>query len=71
MLAVRTGSAEAPKAALRYADSPIEALRDHVRLEWDAMDAWFEEDEVFTHVRSPYARIDVLPSSPGGGREQG
>lgn len=64
VLAVRTGSAEAPKAALRYADSPIEALRDHVKLEWDAMDAWFEEDEeVFTHVRSPYARIDVLPSS--------
>ncbi len=28
------------------------------------MDAWFEEDEeVFTHVRSPYARIDILPSS--------
>ena len=41
-------------AALRYPDSPIEDLRDHVRLEWAAMDAWFEEDEeVFTHVRDP------------------
>jgi uncharacterized protein (DUF427 family) len=27
-------------------------------------DAWLEEDEeVFTHVRSPYARIDILPTS--------
>ena len=64
VLTVRTASAEAPKAALHYADSPIEELRDHVKVEWDAMDAWFEEDEeVFTHVRSPYARIDILPSS--------
>ena len=28
------------------------------------MDAWFEEDEeVFTHARDPYTRIDILPSS--------
>jgi uncharacterized protein (DUF427 family) len=28
------------------------------------MDAWFEEDEeVFTHARDPYTRIDVLQSS--------
>ena len=33
-------------------------------LEWDAMDAWFEEDEeVYVHPRSPYSRIDILPSS--------
>ena len=64
VLTVRAGSVEAPKAAFHYPDSPIEALRDHVKIEWDAMDAWFEEDEeVFTHVRSPYARIDILPSS--------
>jgi uncharacterized protein (DUF427 family) len=51
-------------AALRYSDSPIEELRDLVRFEWDAMDAWFEEDEeVFTHPRDPYTRIDILPSS--------
>ena len=29
-----------------------------------AMDAWFEEDEqVFTHPRDPYTRVDILPSS--------
>jgi uncharacterized protein (DUF427 family) len=63
-LTVRVGDAEAPGAAVRYPDSPIEDIRDHVRLDWAAMDAWFEEDEeVFTHVRSPYARIDILPTS--------
>lgn len=39
-------------------------LGDHVRFAWDAVDHWFEEDEeVFVHPRSPYTRIDVLPSS--------
>jgi uncharacterized protein (DUF427 family) len=51
-------------AVRQYRDSPIEELRDHVRLDWDAMDAWFEEDEeVFTHARSPYTRVDILATS--------
>jgi uncharacterized protein (DUF427 family) len=45
-------------------EAPGEELRDLVRLDWDAMDAWFEEDEqVFVHPRNPYTRVDVLPSS--------
>jgi uncharacterized protein (DUF427 family) len=61
---VRAGGAEIQGAALRYPDSPIEELRDLIRFEWDAMDAWFEEDEeVFTHPRNPYTRIDILASS--------
>jgi uncharacterized protein (DUF427 family) len=61
---VRAGSREAQAAALRYEDSPIEELRELVRFDWDAMDAWFEEDEeVFTHPRDPYTRVDILPSS--------
>ena len=64
LLDVRVAGVTAPRAALRYADSPFEELRDAVRLEWSAMDAWFEEDEqVFTHPRSPYTRVDILPSS--------
>jgi uncharacterized protein (DUF427 family) len=64
VLTVRVGAREAPGAAVRYPDSPLEDLRDQVRLDWAAMDAWFEEDEeVFTHPRSPYARIDILPTS--------
>jgi uncharacterized protein (DUF427 family) len=54
----------APGAARRYPDSPLEAIRDLVRLEWDAMDEWLEEDEpVYTHPRDPYHRVDVLASS--------
>jgi uncharacterized protein (DUF427 family) len=61
---VMAGGREAVDAAWRYERSPIEQLRDHVRFEWDALDAWFEEDEeVFVHVRSPYTRVDILPSS--------
>ena len=63
-LTVSAGGREAAGAALRYSDSPIEELRDTVRLEWQAMDAWFEEDEeVFTHARDPHTRVDILPSS--------
>lgn len=63
-LTVRAGSKELPGAAVRYEDSPIEELRDLIRLDWDAIDAWFEEDEqVFTHPRDPYTRVDILPSS--------
>ena len=61
---VRAGDREAPRAAIRYEDSPIEELRELIRLDWHAMDAWFEEDEqVFTHPRDPYTRVDILPSS--------
>ena len=64
MFTIRAGGKEAAGAALRYQDSPLEELRDAIRLDWDAMDAWFEEDEeVFTHPRDPYTRVDILPSS--------
>jgi uncharacterized protein (DUF427 family) len=63
-LTITAGGKEVPGAALRYEDSPLEELRDLIRLDWDAMDAWFEEDEeVFTHPRDPYTRVDILPSS--------
>ena len=61
---VAAGGKRAAGAALRYSESPIEELRELVRLEWDAMDAWFEEDEeVFVHPRDPYTRVDILPTS--------
>jgi uncharacterized protein (DUF427 family) len=61
---VKAGDRTAEDAALRYADSPIAELRDLIRLEWDAMDGWFEEDEdVYTHPRDPYTRVDILASS--------
>jgi uncharacterized protein (DUF427 family) len=61
---VRAGGRDAPDAARRYEDAPVEPLRDMVRFEWGAMDAWFEEDEeVFTHARDPHTRIEILASS--------
>jgi uncharacterized protein (DUF427 family) len=61
---VRAGGKLAEGAAVRHEHSPFEELRDAIRLEWDAMDAWFEEDEeVFTHPRDPYTRVDILHSS--------
>ena len=61
---IRAGGQTAAGAALRFDESPFEELRGAIRLDWDAMDAWFEEDEqVFTHPRDPYTRVDILPSS--------
>jgi uncharacterized protein (DUF427 family) len=60
---VRLGESTAAGAARRYLDSPLDALHDLVRLDFDALD-WFEEDEqIFVHPRDPYTRIDVLSSS--------
>jgi uncharacterized protein (DUF427 family) len=54
----------APRAALRYSDSPLAEIRDLVRFQWDALDEWFEEDEpVYTHPRDPYTRVDILAST--------
>jgi uncharacterized protein (DUF427 family) len=64
VLDVKAGSATAPGAALRYPDSPLEQLRDLVRLDWNAMSEWLEEDEpVYYHPRDPYHRVDILGSS--------
>jgi uncharacterized protein (DUF427 family) len=61
---VKVNGTERVDAAWQYTDSPIEELRDLIRFDWGAMDAWFEEDEeVFVHARSPYTRIDILPTS--------
>lgn len=63
---VRAGDAVASDAAYSY-DAPPQAasmVQGRVAFVWDAMDAWFEEDEeVFVHPRDPYHRIDVLRSS--------
>ena len=61
---VKVSGATAGGAARRYPDSPLEDLREAVRLDWAAMSEWFEEDEpVYTHPRDPYTRVDILASS--------
>ena len=61
---VKVDGAEAPEAAVWYTESPIEEITDHIRFDWDAMGAWFEEDEqVYVHPRDPNTRVDILQSS--------
>lgn len=61
---LQVGDVHKPHAAKVLGESTIEALNRTVRVEWDAIDAWFEEDEqVFVHPRNPYARVDALRST--------
>ncbi len=61
---IQSGSTTAPGAARRYPTSPLEELRRAVRIDWEAMDEWLEEDEpVYTHPRDPHTRVDILSSS--------
>ncbi|MFJ4466971.1 DUF427 domain-containing protein [Streptomyces sp. NPDC089424] len=61
---LHVGSEVRAGAAWVWGDGAPESVRGTVRFEWDALDAWFEEDEqVFVHPRSPYSRVDALRSS--------
>jgi uncharacterized protein (DUF427 family) len=61
---LRSGRITATGAARIMRESPIPELAGTVRVAWDAMDDWFEEDEpVYTHARDPYTRVDILASS--------
>jgi len=61
---LRAGGLQRPGAGRRFLDSSIDALVGTIRFDWDALDAWFEEDEqVFVHPRNPYVRVDALRST--------
>jgi uncharacterized protein (DUF427 family) len=61
---LRAAGVSRPGAARVYGQDAAAGLAGTVRLEWDALDAWFEEDEqVFVHPRSPYTRVDALRST--------
>ncbi len=61
---VLVGDRVLPRAAQRYPEAPTEEVRGAYCLTWSAFDTWLAEDEVLhTHPRSPYVRIDALPSS--------
>jgi uncharacterized protein (DUF427 family) len=50
-----------PEPALTRGEGELAGL---VKLEWAAMDAWFEEEEqVYSGPRNPYHRVDILDSS--------
>ena len=63
---VRVGDRVAENAVWAYID-PIDGaawLRGRMAFYWDRLDRWFDEDEeVFGHLRDPFTRVDVRPSS--------
>jgi uncharacterized protein (DUF427 family) len=60
-LSVSAGGQTRDAAAFRPADPD---LAGHVVLDFDAMDAWYEEDEpVHSHPRDPYHLVEVRASS--------
>jgi len=62
--ALRVSDVERPHAARVLSESPVEGLAGTVRFAWEALDAWYEEDEqVFVHPRNPYVRVDALRST--------
>jgi len=47
---------------LRHEPEPEAA--GYVRVPWEAVDAWYEEEEqVFMHPRNPYHRVDCVPTA--------
>jgi uncharacterized protein (DUF427 family) len=60
-LTVRSGAEQREAAAFRPSDAD---LAGYVVLDFQAFDAWFEEDERnFAHPRDPFHRIDIVHSS--------
>ncbi|RKN44837.1 DUF427 domain-containing protein [Streptomyces hoynatensis] len=61
---LRAGEETRPGAARVFTKDAAEGLAGLVRFDWEAPDAWFEEDEeIFVHPRSPYTRVDALRST--------
>jgi uncharacterized protein (DUF427 family) len=61
---LRVGDISRPGAARVYSEDAHDGLAGTVRFDWEALDAWFEEDEqVFVHPRDPYIRVDALRST--------
>jgi uncharacterized protein (DUF427 family) len=63
---VKAGDREAENAVWAYPDpfEPARWLSGYQAFEFNAMDAWFDEDEeIEGHLRDPYHRVDVRDSS--------
>jgi uncharacterized protein (DUF427 family) len=62
--ALKAGDVVRPDAARLVTESGLDGVAGTIRFDWDALDAWFEEDErIFVHPRSPYVRVDALRSA--------
>lgn len=53
-----------PRCLRVFTDDSLPGLAGHVKVDWNAMDSWFEEDEeIFVHPRNPYTRVDAVRSN--------
>lgn len=53
-----------PATDVRIPAEPERHAEGHLRVDWGAVDAWYEEDErVEVHPRDPYHRIDTFSTS--------
>src|SRR6202046_3513251 len=61
---LRAGGLARPGTVRVFGDDAIDGVAGTARFDWDALDAWYEEDEqVFVHPRNPYVRVDALRST--------
>jgi uncharacterized protein (DUF427 family) len=61
---LQVGEISKPGSVKVFGADALEGLADTARFDWDALDTWYEEDEqIFVHPRSPYARVDALRST--------
>ena len=59
---LRAGSEERA-GSVRVFGPDADGIAGTARFDWEALDAWYEEDEqVFVHPRNPYVRVDALRS---------
>jgi uncharacterized protein (DUF427 family) len=60
---LRVGGEERPGSVRVFGSVAVDGVAGTARFDWDALDAWYEEDEqVFVHPRNPYVRVDALRS---------
>src|SRR5215472_16554565 len=60
---LRAGGVDRPGTVRVFDNDAIDGVAGTARFDWNALDAWYEEDEqVFVHPRNPYVRVDALPS---------
>ena len=61
---LRVGDVSRAGAARVFGDDALPGLAGLARIDWAALDAWYEEDEqVFVHPRDPYTRVDAIRST--------
>ncbi|MGI8434992.1 MAG: DUF427 domain-containing protein [Nocardioidaceae bacterium] len=57
------GDKQRPGSVRLFSTDAMSGVANCARFDWDALDAWYEEDEqVFVHPRNPYVRVDALRS---------